>query len=433
MNLITRDLQHIWHPCTPMKDFELNPPIIVTKARGSYLYTNKGKIIDAISSWWCKSLGHRHPNVTKAIKKQLQQFEHIISANTTHKTIVELGEVLSHLTGKQHLYFGSDGSSAVEIAMKLALHAQKLRGHPEKCEFLSLKNAYHGETLATMAVSSLGLFKQPYEAITLKNTFIDPLPYVNQQNEFLWDNCESVWEQVLPILKAKQANAAAIIVEPIIQGAAGMQLYSADFLNRIAKFAKENQIYLIADEIMTGLCRTGPWLASSHAKIDPDLICVSKGLTSGTIPLSCTLIDNSIYELFYEQPRINNFLHSHTFSGHALGCAAALATLKVMQEINLPEKIKILEQMLLHAFKEVAYTSGRITNIRNIGGIVAGDIIDDPNGTATAAICQGALVQGALLRPIGNTLYWLPPLNITQETIGKLAKITLNSIDKCQN
>lgn len=428
--LIDRDLKHVWHPGSQMKDFESCPPLIVEHAQGSYLYTNQGPLIDAISSWWCKSLGHGHPKVIDAIKQQLYRFEHVIAANTTHPALVELAEQLADITGKQHVFFASDGSSAVEIAMKLCIHAQKIKGRPDKNQFIALKNAYHGETLGTLSVSDLGIYKEPYKEFGVTCHIIENIPYIRQTTDPLWSDCNSLWLSVQTQLDAVSDKVCAVLVEPLIQGAGGMLCYSADFLRRLAAWAKSKGIYLIADEIMTGIGRTGTWLACDKAQVTPDLICLSKGLTSGSLPLSCVMIDSAIYDLFYgDYSEGNSFLHSHTYSGNPLAVCAALATLKAIKEERVLANTKVIGQHMLQHMTEIAALTDKLTNVRGIGGVVAADLVTTGKFRIGNAIYQQGLVHGALLRPIGNTLYWLPPLNTDKEIIGKLAEITLNSIN----
>lgn len=430
-NIIQQDLQHIWHPCMQMKDFEAYPPIVVERAQGSLLHTNKGPLIDGISSWWCKSLGHRHPAIIQAIQEQLNQFEHVIAANTTHPKLAEFGETLASLTGNQHVFFASDGSSAVEIAMKLAIHANQIQGRPKKNKFIALKNAYHGETLGTISVGDLGLYKQPYEQLQLDCHFIQNIPYVNNQYDPLWIDSSSVWQDTENSIAPLRDEICAVIVEPIVQGAGGMKCYSADFLTKLAHWAKQNNIYLIVDEIMTGIGRTGEWLASHHANIQPDMICLSKGLTSGTIPLSCVSLSHSIYELFYaDYPDGKSFLHSHTHSANALGVSAALATLKTMQEENTIQQAQEIGHLMLDYLSSIASTTQKLSNVRGIGAVVAADLIHDGKERMGNRVYQEAIELGLLIRPIGNTLYWLPPLNTDKEIIAQLAEITLNSINK---
>ena len=428
--LIQEDLKHIWHPCTQMKDFEQCPPLVVDHALGSYLYTDRGPIIDAISSWWCKSLGHGYPPVIAAITKQLSLFEHVISADTTHPSLVSLGASLSKISGLQHIFFASDGASAVEIAMKLALQATQIKGNLSKNQFIALKNSYHGETMATLSVSDLGIYKKPFAKFGLPCHFLQHIPYVSDQDDPLWNDCAQQWALAEIELNTIKDNACALIVEPIVQGAGGMQCYSADFLRRLADWAKANNIYLIADEIMTGIGRTGKWLACEHAGITPDMICLSKGLTSGTLPLSCVLIDSPIYDLFYHDYKDgNSFLHSHTYSGNPLAVSAALATLVAMESENINQRAVALGSCMKHNFKEVAMQSGKISNVRSIGAIVAGDLEGSMDQRIGYQVHQEALRRGALLRPMGNTLYWLPPLNTDFATIEQLAEITLNAVN----
>ncbi len=428
MNLIARDLCHIWHPCMQMKDFEQFPPLVVQRAQGSYLYTDKGPIIDAISSWWCKSLGHNHPHVITAIKEQLEQFEHVITANMTYRKLVELAEKLTKHTQKQHVFFASDGSSSIEIALKLALQAQKIKGAPERNEFIALQNGYHGETMGALSVSNLDLYTKNYHNYGVNCHFIRP-PYVLGQNDSVWGNAVEHWEEVQQVLEKLKVNACALIVEPLVQGAGGMRCYSLDFFQKLADWAQNNAIYLIADEIMTGLGRTGKWLACHYATLQPDIICLSKGLTSGTLPLSCVLIDHNIYELFYDDyEKGKSFLHSHTFSGNALAVSAALATLEIMEKESINDQAQKLGLLMQQQFGEIAAISQKLTNVRSLGAIVAADLVNWNNQRLGYALYQEAINNGALLRPLGNTLYWLPPLNTDASVIGKLAEITLKSI-----
>lgn len=428
--ILQQDLKHIWHPCTQMKDFETFPPLVAHRAEGSYIYTNEGRIIDAISSWWCKSLGHGHPFIKKAISQQLEQFEHIIATQFTHNNLAELGVALAEITKKQHLFFASDGASAVEIALKLTIHANQIRGFKEKKQFLALKNGYHGETMATMAISDLGIYKQPYQDYALIPChYLQDIPYCANNEDPLWVDAATQWAATEIVLEPIKHTLSALVLEPIIQGAGGMRCYSADFLSRLANWAQSNDIYVIADEIMTGMGRTGLWLASEHAKINPDLICLSKGLTSGTIPFSCVMIDQSIFDLFYDDYGSGkSFLHSHTYSGHSLAVTAALATIRTFAEENILEHVQTMGKIMHQHMQDIAALSGKLSNIRGLGGVIAADLEKIPKRRIGFDFAQQALKKGALIRPIGNTLYWLPPLNTDLDTIGKLAEITLNSI-----
>ncbi len=432
--LIQDDLRHVWHPCTYMQDFEKDPPLIVERASGSYIYTDQGPLIDAISSWWCKSLGHGHPAIIQAIQQQLSRFEHVIGANTTHPKIVELAKEISDITKLQHVYFASDGSSSVEIALKLALQASQCRGYPERKQIITLQNSYHGETLGALSVSDLDLYKRPFRQFSLPVYVLDNIPYVSQSTDSLWHSSDDFWPLILKQLENQKEKTAAIILEPIIQGVGHMNCYSADFLKKLAKWAKQNEIYLIADEIMTGCGRTGKWLALEHANIQADMVCLSKGLTSGSLPLSCVAVDHAIYDLFYhDRSAEHSFLHSHTYSGHALAVSAALATIQTMRCENTIEQAAELGHHMRKCFQQVIQQTKKLTNFRSVGAVVAADLTVIDNPRIGYQLRQSAQKMGALLRPIGNTLYWLPPLNTEHSTIDALADITAKAIESVYN
>lgn len=429
--IIRKDLSHIWHPCAQMKDFETFPPLVINQAQGCYLYTDQGILIDGISSWWCKSLGHGHPAIVAAISQQLQRFEQVIAANTTHPLLAEFGEKIAQISGKQHVFFASDGSCAVEIAMKLAIHSKQLQGQSQRKEFIALNNGYHGETLGALSVSDLGLYKAPYQGLGVHCHFLRDLPYIDNCQNPWWQDCSSHWPGILAQLEAVKLNVCAILIEPLVQGAGGMLCYSADFLKRLASWAKQNQILLIADEIMTGMGRLGHWLASHWAGIEPDLICLSKGLSGGALPLSCVLLDHDLYNLFYDDYKQDkSFLHSHTHSANALAVSAALAAIDVMETEGINQQAQILGDMMYKSLQEIAHISGKLKNVRSLGALVAADMIPIKGERISNLLYQEAVRQGALLRPIGNTLYWLPPLISDDKIIRQLAEITLNCLYK---
>jgi len=435
MNLIERDLKTLWHPCSQMKDYEQFPPLEIIKASGPYLTTKNGdQIIDAISSWWCKSLGHNHPRLKKALSTQMEKFEHVILANTTNETIVALSEKLVQLTNSLNkVFYASDGSSAIEIAMKMSLSSRKNQGDHKRQNFIALENSYHGETLFTLAVSDVDLYKNPYESLLPPVKFIKNIPYVNSTSDPLWQDCSSIWQSIELQLNQHAETTTAIIFEPILQGAGGMKIYSQDFLKRLSLWAKNNHVHLIADEIMTGIGRTGKPLACQHAGIEPDFICLSKGLTSGWLPLSAVITSQEIYDIFYDDYDSGKaFMHSHTYSGNALAAAVALECLNVMEEENIYAKACDMEEDLLLSMQAVANETGKLKNIRAIGAMVAADLIVDEkkNPRAGYNIYQKAVSLGALLRPLGNTLYWLPPLNTSRDTLSDLKSITQEAIQQ---
>lgn len=421
----------IWHPCSQMKDYELFRPLVITGAKGDYLHLDNGKkIIDAISSWWCKTLGHQHPRLKRALYEQLEKFEHVILANTTNETIMQLSEKLSRLSPSLNkVMYASDGSCAVEIALKMSLHAREIEGKHQRKLFIALENGYHGETAGALSVSDLGIYSEPYRSMLFDVKKISP-PYVSDKNNPLWNNCETHWEKTLSELQPYAGTATAVIVEPILQGAAGMQIYSKDFLYRLRQWTSENDIHLIADEIMTGIGRTGKMLACEHANIEPDFICLSKGLTGGFLPLSAMLTSQSIYDLFYDDyERGKSFFHSHTHSGNVLAASVACEVLNIMHEEKLCERAEKIGNIMQENMQSIADQTGKLKNVRAIGAMVAADIIcKTPNRRYGYEIYQKAVEAGALLRPLGNTLYWLPPLNVEWKTLAELKEITENAI-----
>lgn len=427
-NLIDRDLKHIWHPCSQMKDYEQFQPLVIKSAQGCYIELDSGhQIIDAVSSWWCKSLGHGHPRIKAALLKQLDRFEHVLLANTCNETLVKLSEKLAALVPELDKgFYASEGSSAVEIALKMSLHARKNTGETQRKMFMALENGYHGETFMALAVSDLGLYRKAYEHVLPPVPFLRGIPYVNSTLDPVWNDCSAYWPAIESQLNQYAENLSAIIVEPIVQGAGGMRIYSQDFLKRLRHWTLKNGIHLIADEIMTGLGRTGYALACDYAEITPDFICLSKGLTAGFLPMSVVLTSTSLYNLFYGKGK--EFLHSHTHCGNALAAAVALECLTVLEEENLYQIVRQNEIYFRQLMEEVADQTRRLKNIRNIGAIIAADLICDEKQRYGYKVFQQAIQEGALLRPLGNTIYWLPPLNIELKDLQLLKKITIRAI-----
>lgn len=425
-----RALNHIWFPCSQMKDYETLPPIAVKSAKGSLLtLEDDTTIIDAVSSWWCKSLGHRHPRLQNALINQLEQFEHIIGTNTVNETLTLLSEKLATLQPElDKVFYASDGSMAVEIALKMSLHARLLESKPKKKQFIALENGYHGETLGTLSVSDVGLYKAPYRDYCFNTTFLGPLPYVTSTEDPLWTDAKAHWEVIEKKLTPLVDTTTAIIVEPLVQGACGMKIYSLDFLERLSQFAKANDIHLICDEIMTGFSRTGKTLAIHHGNIQPDFVCLSKGLTGGNLALSAVLTSNDIYQLFYDDYETGKaFLHSNTYCGNALAASIAVEVLNIHEEEDINKQASLLGGLMYKEMRRVSESVDCLTNVRQLGAIVAAEInIDKPR--PGFKLFEAALKHGAFIRPLGNTLYWLPPLNTPEHIIQKLANITIEAI-----
>ena len=417
----------VWHPCSQMKDYEVFPPLPVKSAKGCYIELEDGrKIIDAISSWWCKSLGHNHSTLKQALIEQTEKFEHVILANTIHQNIIELSKKLANLTQTlDKVMYASDGSSIIEIAIKMSIHARQILGQTYKTEIISLENSYHGETALALSVSDVGLYRKPYKPLLKQYHFVKNIPYVNSRWDPLWKDCSEYWYEIEKELNPKAHTLTAVIIEPIVQGTGGMRIYSQDFLKRLGQWCTSHDVHLIADEIMTGFGRTGFPLACQHAGVEPDFLCLGKGLTAGWLPMSALVTSHSIYQLFYDEYETGKaFMHSHTYAGNALAAAVALACFEVYEKENIYQQVQDKEPLMYELMRGIAEQTHTLHNVRYIGGVVAADIVGPSNQRLGYQVYRKAVELGALLRPLGNTLYWLPPLNITREELIQLFEIT---------
>jgi adenosylmethionine-8-amino-7-oxononanoate aminotransferase len=278
-------------------------------------------------------------------------------------------------------------------------------------------------------VSDLGLYSAPYQSLLFDVKFLKHIPYVNDMKSPLWTDCESEWAMIEAQLLPFSERLTAIVIEPIVQAAGGMKIYSQDFLRRLKRYCQERNIHLIADEIMTGIGRTGKMLACEHAEIEPDFLCLAKGLTSGFLPLSAVLTTNEIYQYFYDDyEKGKSFLHSHTQSGNALASACALQVLTIFAEENILEKAEENGEVMYQYMQEIADYTKKLTNVRSIGAMTAADLISSPNERKGYQVFREAIQRGALLRPLGNTIYWLPPLTVSIETLSELKEITEQAI-----
>lgn len=430
MDVLALDKAHVWHPGVTPENFYKQSPLFIKKARGPYLLLHNGeKVLDAISSWWCKNLGHGHPALKKAIKQQLAHYEHVILANTIQEPIVQLSATLAQLApGLEHVFYAGDGSCAIEIALKMSWHARFVTEESHRHRILVLKNSYHGETLGALSVTAIPRYRDPYQHVLFTPVVIQNIPYVNSTQEDLWENCDALWPNIVTELEPHAKHTTALIVEPILQGAGGMKLYSADFLRRLRAWCSQHNIHLIADEIMTGLGRTGKMLACEHAKIIPDFLCLSKGLTGGWLPFSAVLVHNAVYSLLANTSPAQTFWHSHTYCGNALSASVALATLRLLKEDDICARVMQLQWLLHRALEDIADQTGMLTNVRALGAMAAADFTAPPTAEFGCLVAQKALQKGVLLRPLGNTLYWLPPLNMPFHLIKQLKTSTLQAL-----
>ncbi len=439
--LLDLDMKHVWHPCSQMKDYETFKPLPIVSASGSVMYTADGsEIIDAISSWWCKSLGHRHPEIRKAVDAQLDKFEHIIMANTTNETIVELSERLSKVCPPlDKVFYADNGSTAVEIALKMSLQYHLQTGHGERTKFASLQNGYHGETILTLAAGDCELYSKPYASLMPKFLKLEPLVYCNGPGSEGWDKYpEPAWRELKKQLNEVADELSGIIFEPIVQGSGGMKIYSPDLLRKLRNWADKHGVHLIADEIMTGFGRCGRMMACEYAGIAPDFVCFSKSMTAGWGPMAVTLCSTDTYNAFYADYFSGKaFMHSNTYTGYALTAAAALETMKIYERENYIGKAEVFAKGLLDRMQKVADATGALINLRAIGHLAAADIINPDTGKPfdyklrTGYRCyQEAVKLGALLRPLGDTLYFMPPFNTPDELLDRITDIAIKALKK---
>jgi adenosylmethionine-8-amino-7-oxononanoate aminotransferase len=414
-----------------MKQHESLPLVPIARGDGVWLYDFDGhRYLDAISSWWVNLFGHANPRINAALTAQLGELEHVILAGFTHEPVVELSEQLGALTGGAlgHCFYGSDGASAVEIALKMSFHFWRNSGRSRKCGFVSLANSYHGETLGALSVSDVALFKDIYAPL-LRHSAQVPSPdwRLAKQGETPLEYAKRCAAELERHLEQHRDETAALIVEPLVQGATGMAMYDAEYLRRARSLCDRFEVHLIADEIMTGCGRSGTFFAHEQAGITPDFLCLSKGITGGYLPLSMVLTTDDIYAAFYDDNVTRGFLHSHSYTGNALACRAALATLEIFRADDVIERNRAKAAFLTGAAKQLAQHP-RVKNFRNTGMIWAFEI--DTGDVAFARnFYQAALARELLLRPIGNTVYFMPPYVISESEMELLAARTVEIID----
>ncbi|MDP4145535.1 MAG: adenosylmethionine--8-amino-7-oxononanoate transaminase [Bacillota bacterium] len=442
-NYIEKDLKYIWHPCSQMKDYEELAPIVIEKGEGVWLYDVDGnKYLDCISSWWTNTLGHSNKRINEAIKRQIDSIEHVIFANFSNKPAIELAEKLVHITPEKltKVFFSDNGSSAVEIALKMSFHYNMQKGNPRKRRFAALSDAYHGETLGALSVCDLDEFNMVYKPLLLDTIRIDGPDCYRCKYNCSRNNCNAECFEVMEkSIVEYHEDISAVIVEPMVQGAAGMKMYSPIYLKKLRQLCDRYDIHLIADEIAMGFGRTGEMFACNHAKISPDFMCLSKGISAGYMPMSVVMTSDEIYDCFYgDYNERKSFLHSHTYSGNAMACAIALENLKVFEEDNIIENNRNKGQFIRDLTMEKAMFSKHIGEVRSIGMITAIEIVSNRetkepypgNLRVGYEIYKIALKKGLLLRPIGNVLYFIPPYIINEEEIKFMIDICFQSIEE---
>lgn len=437
-NWAEKDLKYIWHPCSQMKDYEELEPIVVENGKGMYLYDIDGnRYVDVVSSWWCNLLGHCNPRINEAVKRQIDTLEHVIFANFTHKTAITLCEKLSKVLpdGLCKFNFTDNGSSAIEAAMKVSFQYHYQTGNPQKKRFMALSDAYHGETIGALSVGGVDLYSEIYKPILLDIVRIDGPDCFRCPYGKCRDNCKcECFEKAEKAFEQYGEETAAILVEPLLQGSAGMKVYPPLYLKKLRELCDKYNVHFIADEIATGYGRTGKMFAVNHAGISPDIMCLSKGLTGGYMPMALFITTQKIYDAFYADYNEGKaFMHSHTYSGNPLACSAAIEVLNILEDEKIIEKANEKAEYFTKIIKEKFLPLENVGEVRTIGLINAIELVKDKDTKEPFdsklrvgyQIYKKALKKGVLLRPLGNVIYFNPPLIISKEDMDFVTDVAL--------
>ncbi len=439
--LAQRSLKSVWHPCTQMQRAATVPPLAIMRGSGPWLYDDAGqRYFDTSSSWWVNLFGHADAGINAAIKAQLDALPHVMLAGCTHAPAVELAERLSALTDGVlgHCFFASDGASAVEIALKMSFHHWRNRGRSDKHEFVCLRHGYHGETLGALAVTDVAVFRDAYDPLLLKShQVMSPDARQALPGESATDVARRAAAELKALLEARHQHIAALILEPLVQGATGMAMHDPLYLREVRALCDRFEVTLIADEIAVGCGRTGTFFAFEQAsppgqpQIWPDLICLSKGISGGYLPLSLVLSRDSIYEAFLDDDVARGFLHSHSYTGNALACRAALAVLDRFEQDDVLAKNQRRADVLNTALAPLR-ADARLEHWRQRGMIWAFDVREDLVGARfPERFHLAGRTHELLIRPIGRTVYLMPPYLLDDELSPWLARAltaTLNDV-----
>lgn len=428
-DLLGRSLQAVWHPCTQMKQHEQFPLLPITRGEGVWLFDTEGRrYLDAVSSWWVNLFGHGNARIAEAVARQARELEHVMLAGFTHRPVVELSERLAALApaGLGHCFYASDGASATEIALKMSFHYWRNKGEDRRA-FVSLAQGYHGETLGALAVTDVPLFRDVYAPLLhTHHTVPSPDWRLARAGESPADCALRAAAALETLLEEEHLHIAACIVEPLIQGATGMAMHDPIYLHRARELCTRYGVHLIADEIMVGFGRTGTFFACEQAGITPDFLCLSKGITGGFLPLSVVLTSDAIYAAFYDERVARGFLHSHSYTGNPIACAAALAVLDIFRDDDVIAVNRDKAARFEHLLRPLR-AHAKVRNFRRTGMIWAFEVEGVRSDFARWCFAAG-LERSVLLRPISNTVYFMPPYVIDDGAMALLAERTLDII-----
>ncbi len=440
-SLAERDLAHVWHPCTQMKDHEMHGPLPIRRGEGIWLEDYAGRrYIDAISSWWVNLFGHANARINRAITEQLSELEQVMLAGFTHEPVIRLSEQLAAIgpPGLVRCFYADNGSCAVEIALKMSFQYWRNQGNQHKTRFINLANSYHGETLGALAAGDVPLYKDTFGPL-LMDVITAPSPdcFYREAGESWADYSRRRFADMEALLARHHAAVCAVIVEPLVQGAGMMRMYDPVYLSLLREACDRYQVHLIADEIAVGFGRTGTMFACEQAAISPDFLCLSKGITGGYLPLSVVMTHDRIFDAFYDDyTRLTAFIHSHSYSGNPLACRAALATLEIFRDEPVLENNRRLAAHMARATAHFA-EHPHIAEVRQHGMILAMEMVQDKQRRILypwqqrrgRRVYLHALEHGALLRPMGDVVYFMPPYVISAAEIDALAAIAFRAIE----
>jgi adenosylmethionine-8-amino-7-oxononanoate aminotransferase len=435
--LIRRDLAVLWHPCTQMHDHQSLPLVPVARAEGVWLHAHDGRRwLDAISSWWVNLFGHGHPKIAAAVHAQLDRVAHVMLAGVTHEPAVGLAEDLLAAAGPAfaRVFYADNGASAIEVALKMSFHAWRNAGETARTRFIAIEGGYHGETLGALAVTDVALYRDTYAPLLHAPRFVEsPAP---RPGETPLQAARRAADALDALLVRHAHDTCAVIVEPLVQCAGGMQMHDPEWLRRVRGACDRHRVHLIADEIAVGFGRTGTLFAHQQAAIAPDFLVLSKGLTGGFLPLAAVLTTQPVYEAFYaEYATRRAFLHSHSYTGNPLACAAARATLALFRDEPVLERNRVLAQAMREAIAPLAELP-HVANIRHCGMIAALDLVRDRHSSTPfawqerrgLAVYRHAIAHEALLRPLGNVVYCMPPYAISTDEIELMVRVARDGI-----
>ena len=440
-DLLKRDLSVLWHPCTQMKDHETLPLTPIKSGKGVWLKDFEDReYLDAISSWWVNLFGHANPYINNALKKQIDTLEHVLLAGFSHEPAITLAERLVKLTppGLTRCFFADNGSSAVEATLKMSYHYWKNTGKPKKTRFISLGNSYHGETLGALAVGDVELYKDTYNPLLMQViTVPSPDCFLREEGVSWKAHTEQMFSHMKAALEKHAHETCAVIIEPLVQCAGSMRMYHPVYLELLRKACDEYDVHLIADEVAVGFGRTGTLFACEQGNITPDFICLSKGITGGYLPLSAVLTTEKVYQAFYDDyTNLTAFLHSHSYTGNPLSCAAANASLDIFENENILENNKLLTKKIWTECEELI-DHPHVADVRQTGMILAIEMCKnkkkkeeyDWKERRGLNVYLHGLENKVLLRPLGNVIYFMPPYVITPEEIELMTRVAKEGIE----